>query len=92
MCRRISWSAVLQNVPLVLRDGSLPKVAPIPGHETTAAFFSLAPTANIWQQASAALAAPLAPCQYVPTVRPQPECADPLSLNVIASGSAGNCG
>jgi len=72
------------DLPMVLRDGTLLKLAPIPGHATTAAFYSLAPTANVWQQASAALAEPVAPCQYMSTVRPQPECADPLSLYVTA--------
>jgi Putative zinc-finger len=41
--------------PLILRDGSLFELASIPGDTNTVAFYSLAPNANVWMQASAPL-------------------------------------
>jgi hypothetical protein len=56
--------------PIVLRDGSLLKIAAIPGATNDSDFYSLAPNANVWIQASTPLNDSLGPCpQPTPGVK-----------------------
>jgi hypothetical protein len=48
--RQASLSA--STTPFLLRDGSLLEIAPMPGDTQKVAFYSLAPGANVWRQAS----------------------------------------
>ena len=56
--------------PLVLRDGSLLEMAVIPGSSSGVAYYSLAPNANVWTQASPRLNDVLSLCP-----QPTPEAA-----------------
>ncbi|HEY7020234.1 MAG TPA: hypothetical protein VH349_03890 [Ktedonobacterales bacterium] len=69
------------SFPVVLRDGSLLKIAAIPGATNDSAFYSLAPKANVWTRASAPLNAILGQC-------PQPTPGANLSSPFTCSAQA----
>jgi hypothetical protein len=75
--------------PVVLQDGSLLQVSAIPSAADSAAFYSLAPRANVWTQASAPLNDFFAHCPPAGPETPVPVWCVAYAIPTLASGPTG---
>jgi len=75
-------------IPMLLRDGSLLQLSPMPGDPSKVAFYSLAPGTNVWRQASKALNDVVRLCSSQQGAGPALACVIPPTI-VITDGANG---